>query len=331
MSQASRRGGRPAFLITIDTEGDDLWSAPREITVKNAGFLERFQRLCEHYGFKPTYLTNYEMGLSPVFQAFGREVLSRGTGEIGMHLHAWNSPPIRPLTDDDYRYQPYLIEYPDEIMAEKIGFLTQLLENSFHLKMTSHRAGRWSMNPVYARVLVQQGYRTDCSVTPHVSWRHAPGKPNGGGGTDFSSFPEEPYYVDLSDISRPGDSPLLEAPMTIMPASSIRRRVGGLLPGGSLPSRLWNRFFPPLLWLRPNGRNLGGMLLILERALRCGRPYVEFMLHSSEFMPGGSPTFRTPESIEVLYRDLDRLFSEASKHFQGATVAEFDRSFRQAS
>ena len=23
---------RPSFLITIDTEGDDLWSAPKEIT-----------------------------------------------------------------------------------------------------------------------------------------------------------------------------------------------------------------------------------------------------------------------------------------------------------
>ena len=332
MSRVPAAPKRPAFLITIDTEGDDLWSAPREITVRNATFLDRFQRLCESHGLKPTYLTNYEMAAAPAFQAFARGALARNAAEIGMHLHAWNSPPVRPLTDDDYRYQPYLIEYPEDVIREKVGFLTRLLEDTFGLKMTSHRAGRWSMNDVYARILVEHGYRSDCSVTPHVSWRHAKGDPRREGGTDFSSFPEEPYIMDLRDISRPGHSPLLELPMTIMrSASRALRRVGELMPRGSLPSRVWNRLFPPVLWLRPNGRNLTQMLQILERAHRDGRPYVEFMLHSSEFMPGGSPTFRTPESIEALYRDLDRLFSRASSRFAGATLAEFDRSFRPAS
>jgi hypothetical protein len=321
----------PAFLITIDTEGDDLWSAPREITVRNAAFLDRFQRLCEAHRLKPTYLTNYEMAAAPVFQEFARDALARGAAEIGMHLHAWNSPPIRPLTEDDYRYQPYLIEYPVDVIREKIEFLTRLLEDTFAVKMTSHRAGRWSMNDVYAHILVEQGYRTDCSVTPHVSWRHAMGDPRGQGGTDFSSFPDEPYTVDLRDIGRRGDSSLLELPMTILRSSSpTLRRLGELLPRGSLPSRLWTRLFPPVLWLRPNGRNLPQMVEVLERALGEGRPYVEFMLHSSEFMPGGSPTFRTPDSIEALYRDLDRLFDRASSHFRGATLTEFDRSFRPA-
>jgi hypothetical protein len=322
---------RPAFLITIDTEGDDLWSAPREITVRNAAFLDRFQRLCEAHGLKPTYLTNYEMAGASEFQQFARGVLSRNAGEIGMHLHAWNSPPIRPLTDDDYRYQPYLIEYPDDVIRGKIAFLTRLLEDTFGVKITSHRAGRWSMNEVYARILVEHGYRTDCSVTPHVSWRHYMGDPRQGGGSDFSAFPEGPYTVDLRDISRPGNSSLLELPMTVVrSANPALRRLGDLLPRGSLPFRLLDRVFPPLLWLRPNGRNLPQMLQVLDRALQDGRPYVEFMLHSSEFMPGGSPTFRTPASVEALYRDLDQLFSRASSHFSGPTLSEFDRSFRPA-
>ena len=332
MSHVPTAAKRPAFLITIDTEGDDLWSAPREITIRNAGFLDRFQRLCEAHSLKPTYLTNYEMAADPTFQKFARGALAQNAAEIGMHLHAWNSPPVRPLTDDDYRYQPYLIEYPEEVIREKVGFLTRLLEDTFGVKMTSHRAGRWSMNDVYARILVEQGYLTDCSVTPHVSWRRAMGDPRGEGGTDFSAFPDEPYTVDLQDISRRGSSSLLELPMTIMrPANPALRRMGERMPPGSLPSRVWNRLFPPVLWLRPNGRNLPSMLQVLERALQEGRPYVEFMLHSSEFMPGGSPTFRTPESIEGLYRHLDLLFSRASSHFSGATLSEFDRSFRSGS
>ena len=59
---------RPAFLITIDTEGDNLWSRPRTMTTRNAEYLPRFQELCETYGLKPTYLTNWEMTNSPAFQ-----------------------------------------------------------------------------------------------------------------------------------------------------------------------------------------------------------------------------------------------------------------------
>src|SRR6184192_4441689 len=92
-----------AFIITIDTEGDNLWSQPRVITTHNARFLPRFQSLCERFGFRPVYLTNYEMAICDVFVEFGRDVIARRAGEIGMHLHAWNSPPLLPLTDDDWR------------------------------------------------------------------------------------------------------------------------------------------------------------------------------------------------------------------------------------
>src|SRR5688572_7068432 len=138
------------FIITIDTEGDDLWARPREITTRNAEYLPRFQSLCERFGFKPVYLTNYEMAMSDAFVAFGRDVAARGAGEIGMHLHAWNSPPLVPLNGDDFGSQPYLIEYPAPVMAEKIKTLTHLLENRFEQKMLSHRAGRWALDGRYA-------------------------------------------------------------------------------------------------------------------------------------------------------------------------------------
>ena len=34
---------RPAFLITIDTEGDNIWRRPNRITTENTLFLPRFQ------------------------------------------------------------------------------------------------------------------------------------------------------------------------------------------------------------------------------------------------------------------------------------------------
>lgn len=322
----------PAFLITIDVEGDNLWARNPRMTCENARFLPRFQALCERFGQRPTYLTNYEMATSPAYVDFARDVLARKTGEVGMHLHAWNSPPIEPLTADDNAHHPYLIDYPDAVMRDKIAFITGLLEDTFGVKMISHRAGRWAMDGRYARLLVEFGYRIDCSVTPHVSWRHLPGAPGGGGGSDYRDFPDRPYWMDLDDIGRPGDSPLLEVPMTIARNGGawldpLRQALGR----SSLPGRVLHRAAPPVHWLRPIGRNRKAMIRLIETAALQGRPYVEFMLHSSEFMPGGSPTFPTAQSIERLYDDLEAVFSAAQGKFQGATLGEFTTDFARES
>ena len=42
---------KPFFLLTIDTEPDNLWNKQRNITTCNADYLPRFQTLCEKYGF----------------------------------------------------------------------------------------------------------------------------------------------------------------------------------------------------------------------------------------------------------------------------------------
>jgi hypothetical protein len=315
---------RTAFLITIDTEGDNLWARPGTITTRNAEFLPRFQRLCEAHGMRPTYLVNYEMAQASAFQEFGRDVVRRAAGEIGMHLHAWNTPPLIPLTADDLAFQPYLIEYAEPVMRQKISRMTDLLEQTFGIKMTSHRAGRWAFNETYARILAERGYLVDCSVTPHVSWRAHLGSPDGNGGPDYSGFPTEPYFVDLDDIARPGNSPLLEVPMTIVPTGRpdipwLRARVDRV----SVTRRLLNRFFPLIHWLRPDRRNARHMLRIVHAAADAGKPHLEFMIHSSELMPGGSPLFPTEADIENLYADLDRLFATGRAACTGTTLSEF--------
>jgi hypothetical protein len=322
---------RPAFLITVDTECDDAWTGGRQVSTRNAEFLPRFQKLCESYHLKPTYLATFEMAASPVFQEFGRDVLTRQTGEIGMHLHPWNSQPLVPLTADDGLYHPYLIEYPASVMRDKINFLTDVLEDTFDTKMTSHRAGRWGFNEVYAQLLVERGYLADCSVTPFVSWADHAGDPQQSGGPDYSSFPTLPYFVDLADISRPGKSSLLEIPVTAMQTQPllvhlIEQRLGKR----ALPCRALNRLFPRLCWLAPTGNNIRQMLSVVKKCASEKRPCVEFALHSSNLMAGGSPFFWRSRDVEALYEDLNRLFSQASKNFRGETVTEFRREFSEA-
>lgn len=310
---------KPAFIITIDTEGDNLWENHNLISTKNTHYLPRFQALCEKYAFKPVYLTNYEMAVDNDYVAFARDVIARGTGEVGMHLHAWNSPPLDPLTDDDWRYKPYLIEYPAGLIRSKVEFMTRLLEDTFQTKMLSHRAGRWAFNEYYAALLIEFGYVVDCSVTPKVNWQFSPGNPEGKGGTNYRDFPSHAYFMDEKNIARAGTSSLLEVPMT------IQYKHSGLM--NSLKSgydRLrGKRRSPSVNWLRPSGGNVENMKRVVRQSLDEGHDYVEFMLHSSEFMPGGSPTFATEQHIERLYQDLEQLFSWLSERTVGKTLAEY--------
>lgn len=314
-----------AFIITIDTEGDDLWGRPREITTRNAAYLPRFHSLCERFGFKPVYLTNYEMAMSDAFVEFGRDVLKRGAAEIGMHLHAWNSPPLHPLTDDDFLYQPYLIEYPDQVMREKIRFLSRLLEDRFSQRMISHRAGRWAFDRRYAAMLLDEGYQVDCSVTPGVDWGGSLGYPDGNGGSDYRNFPIRPYFLDPSDISAPARAGLLEVPATIRPSGLFRR--APLVYRIRLVRRFANKLSPGLRWLCPGESDLDSMLQVAREARVDGADHLEFVLHSSELMPGGSPTFRDASAIERLYEDLAILFEELSTWCRGMTLQEFRAHF----
>jgi hypothetical protein len=320
------------FIVTIDTEGDDVWSRPTRATTRNAAFLERFQVLCEDCGVRPTWLTNHEMACSPAFRRLGAAVIERGTAEIGMHLHAWDSPPLFPLTPRDHEYHPFLIEFPRPVMREKVHALTATLEDTFGVSMKSHRAGRWAFDERYADILLETGYRVDCSVTPHVSWRSHIGDPTGEGGTDYRSFPERAYWIDLSNVAREGTSDLLEVPMTVRRnwparidrfAARLDNATPRALKVAKAGAAVANRLRPRVLWLRPNGQRDAILRKVLAETRTSGVGHAEFMLHSSELMPGGSPTFTSEESIESLYRSLERLFQDLAPAFVPMTLSEF--------
>lgn len=316
--------GKPAFIITIDTEGDNLWEYQNSVTTKNTHYLPRFQTLCERFRFKPVYLTNFEMASDPAFVEFAKDVIQRDCGEVGMHLHAWNSPPLEPLTTDDWRYKPYLIEYTKTQMRAKIDHITKLLEDTFQKEIVSHRAGRWAFNESYAQLLVEYGYRVDCSVTPLVDWTRVMGDPAGNGGSDYRHFPQRAYFIDLEDISRAGHSHLLEVPMSVcfkhaQWKNNLKQFYDRLRGKPRAVS---------VLWLRSRRDNLAEMIRVAEHSLAQGNDYVEFMLHSSEFMPGGNPTFKDETAIERLYHDLEGLFEWLSQRTQGKTLAEYYQTKR---
>lgn len=299
------------FIITIDTEGDNLWKYHGDgcITTENTKFIPRFQQLCDKYGFKPVYLTNYEMICDEQYAQFARKTQDEGRCEIGVHIHAWNNPPLYQLPIDKTG-QPYLIEYPEEIIRKKFAITYNLIKEKTGVSPVSHRAGRWAMNEIYFNILSDFGIKVDCSYTPHVDWSLYKGATKGG--SDYRKVPTNAHYIEN----------VLEVPMSIIDTGekakvSMRQVVKHLLKLKMLPNKL--------LWLRPSVTNINGMKSVIDYYSQISNcDYVEFMIHSSEFMPGGSPYYKTKESIEELFKNIEQIFEYAkSKNYIGCTLREY--------
>lgn len=302
------------FFITIDTEGDNLWEwkAGQKITTENVLYLERFQNLCDKYEFKPVWLTNYEMLNDSRYVEFIGKVVEEGRGECGMHLHAWNTPPDYELPVGVNAGAPYLIEYPAEIMEAKIKTMTELIENRIGVKPVSHRAGRWATSNIYFDLLKKYGYKIDCSVTPGIDWSGNRGQSPGANGSD---------YTKESAIPLKKREALYEVPVTICKSNRL------FCPEEFTPKQIVKSIYLSMkgqnLWIRPNGKNLNQMISVVEKCKNSKCDYIMFMLHSSEMMPGGSPTFRTEVEIERLYENINTLFSVVSKEFMGLTLKDY--------
>ena len=311
-------GMKKKFLITIDTEGDNLWAWKQgdAIRTENVLYLQRFQNLCNRFDFKPVWLSNYEMLSDSRYVDFISSVEQSGTGELGMHLHAWSTPPEHSLAVR-HSGAPYLIEYPIEGMEEKIAAMTDVIRSRTGVTPVSHRAGRWAMDQRYFDLLVKYGYQVDCSVTPHVSWESNVGATENSRGSDYSQCPEHPYEIPASD----GNGRILQVPMSI-------RKMGGLIFDRANTLRgiaggIKNIGKEKTVWMRPNGGTLGALKKLQAQVAQEQTDYLMFMIHSSELMPGGSPTFPTATSIEALYNTLESLFAQIAKSYEGETLRRY--------
>lgn len=313
------------FLISIDTEGDNLWNWHEgdAITTECVEYLPRFQELCEKYNFKPTYLTNWEVMNDRRYVDWVKPLIAHNKCEIGMHLHAWNNPPLYDLPRSNPDAQEYLIEYNEKAMEEKIARITNAIVAEIGVRPITHRAGRWAMDDRYYRLLAKHGYVCDCSVTPGIDWSICKGSMDGSKGSDYSRYPNDCYKVDCGDYGSILEVPLTTtktnrfiAPDTITPYDVLRQL------------KHWAK--RDILQFRPTRKNYNEMKETIELISNSQSDYLMFMLHSSEFMPGGSPTFTTKQDIEELFKKLDSLFRIVANSFQGMTIGDYAKEILKA-
>ena len=313
------------FLISIDTEGDNLWAWKRGEAIKTANveYLKRFQDLCTQFCFKPTYLTNWEVIEDDKFVSWVKPLSKAGQCEVGMHLHAWNSPPLIELDNYNGGGNDYLIEYDKITIEKKVDLLTNTIEKRIGTRPVVHRAGRWAMDQRYFDALAKAGYLCDCSITPGVDWSNTVGAKAGSSGSNYSSCSRYPGLIHCEAGN------LIEIPLTTVKGPRLffsneigfrplKRVVKGLICGN-------------LFQLRPSLMNYDELLYVVNHCASDDSPCLMFMLHSSEFMPGGSPNFVSAQSIENLYAVLERLFLRISSDYYGCTIGDYAITLEQSS
>jgi hypothetical protein len=305
------------LAVTIDTEADGQWDYGRPVTTRNVGFWAPFQELCERHGVVPSYLVTSEIAEDERARDLLCEWSRRGAAEVGAHLHPWTTPPFADLPGLRYNdpQHAYPSQLPESMLREKLHVLTGQVREAFGASPTSFRAGRFGLDARGARILAEEGYLVDSSVTPLWTWRREAGL-GGHGGPDFRRHPLRPFRI--AGTSSPG---LLELPVTILVTYSPLRTVPALLEAYRwLPVRAVRRLLlsrwllPQPMWLSPDPRYSSADLQWVWRCAEdAGVEAAVMIFHSSELMPGGSPFRPDAQSIRDLLTTLDALFSYARR------------------
>lgn len=312
------------FVITVDTEEDGLWSGSYRRDghrTDNIAHLPGLSRMLDEYGLKGTYLVTYPVAMDPACRGIIGEVVARGRGEVGSHLHSWCCPPFSELEN---RLPPYPHSLPAELQRRKLETLTSAIAGAFGQSPVSYRAGRWGFAPSSLSALVSTGHRVDSSVVPGW-WQRGRDAPS------FARAPQNPYLLSDTDVCRPGAGPLLEVPLTtgfVGAALGVRsgaRAVPPWLPGGRSLLKLAG-----FAILRPADYTAGELVKLTRQAMLERRPVLHLMLHSSEVAPGHSPYSR---DLAARDRLLDRLRAVVEVALEAgvrpATLAEVETSFRE--
>jgi len=287
------------FIITVDTEADNQWKGSSEITLNNLATLPRFQDLCQKYGFVPTYLVTYEVAANESAVNMLKKWQNEGLAEIGAHLHPWTNPPYE--NEQDKQIQRFPSYLPKKVLANKLKSLTEKISSSFGRVPTSFRAGRWGFNGEVLKQIESLGYLVDCSVTPKIDWRRL-------GGPNFKRAPVVPYNPLHEDVRMEGESKVLELPMTILTIGIFRKK--------------WLRIFP--------ASTKEDWVSIYARAKKLKLPYLQFMIHSSELMEGGSPVSKTKERTEHVWEQLEIMFAYFKrKDLKPETLTSFATSYKR--
>lgn len=289
---------RVFLCVSIDCECDKGagWRSQRPLGFAgiSEGIVGRLEPLFRAHGAKATYLLSPEVIRDP---KSAEALLALGSScELGAHLHGEYAEPGAHEPDVTQDFQR---DYPREVEAKKLAYLTDLFTRTFGRAPRSFRAGRFGIGENSIGILEELGYDVESSVTPFMDWSS-----KGSKGLSFLKAPTQPYRPDPSHPSRPGRSTLLEVPVTIRPRALSRLPVVGKL----LEPR----------WLRPTRGSAASLIAVakeeIDRSGAGDAPVVlNAMFHNVEVIPNASPYAATEAAARAILERLGALLAFAKR------------------
>jgi hypothetical protein len=312
------------LAVTIDVEEEGLFSGSYEAHppgVRNVAELASCDPLFREWGIRPTLLVSYPVARDGPSAELLAKLRALWDGEIGAHLHHWNTPPFEPLPGP----APAASEtIPSELLSAKLRSLVDAI-SVLGPEPRSFRMGRYNMGPRMFAVLERSGFEVDSSIAPLRAYRAGP---------DHFAAPCDPYFPDPERPVLPGRSRILEAPLTFVP---VLRGMGPIL------ERLRRRVVPLDGWITAFAKYLGALPVqpmwralpalkaaVLLHARRGGR-VLTLSFHSSELLPGAHPRHRTPRDVDRFRDRLDRFFAwlRRERRVESLTLSEIGAEYRR--
>jgi hypothetical protein len=313
------------LVVSLDTE-EDNWNRSRNgVTVENIKALPRQAKFFERLGVRPTYFTSYHVAIDPCAADVMREVGDGSRGEIGAHLHPWNTPP---LSEPFVPRNSMTKNLPADLQLAKIRTLTAAIAEAFGERPTAFRAGRYGIGPDTVAALVACDYHVDSSVSPFVSLEGVDDGPT------FVGAPIAPYRLAPGqEVRQPTpDGPILEIPLSygfnrgpfklLDPLQRLLEAVPFRwlrLAGIAARLRVVQR-----LSLSPEFSSVAEMLTLSARLLEHGAPHLHISWHTPSLRPGLSPFTTTAADVERLYGKIAAYFDGLVRvtPFRFVTVSE---------
>jgi len=291
----------PILLVVVDTEEERNWGDydRSQTSVTAMRRIQSAQRLFDSFGIRPTYVIDYPVASQPEGFEPLKEIASSGRAVIGAHLRPWVNPPyVEAVTP--YNSYPGNLAAPLE--AAKLKILADTIAHTTGARPVVYKAGRYGIGPHTARILADQCFEIDLSVSPAYDYRH-------DGGPDFSDCSAHPYWFGP-------ESRLLEIPCT--------GGFVGFLSGGAPrlhrlaanPSLRWTRLPGILsrlgaldrLRLSPEGFGPRDHRRLTRALLDRGVRVLTFSFHSPSLEPGCTPYVRSEAGLTAFLDSCRRYF-----------------------
>lgn len=294
------------LVITVDVE-EDQWGIrkSRHSTTDNIRQLPLLTNLFQEFNVVPTYFATFPVVSDDGAAAILRHAYDSGACELGMHCHAWTTPPfIESVT----RANSMLCNLDPALQREKLSRLYEAMTTRLNTYPIAYRAGRWGYGQDTARVLLELGCHIDSSLTPYTSWAHSHGP-------DYSRVAPQPYRFNPSNIFSPDPiGPLLEVPATIgflrgrfdTCALLAKRLEASPLQRWRLQALLGRLGILRKVWLSPEQETTARMIQLVKQMQWHGYGLLNLVFHSSSLLAGCNPFVRTIDQQQTFLSRLRR-------------------------